>query len=106
MGEPLLDDTLEQKIEYARKKGLNVLILSNGSLLSVEMFKRMDKIGVSSVRISFYGDDPISYIKMHGITLDFWHWIDLQKGVGSGLVKDVIVLSQASQRSAVNKRSY
>lgn len=67
MGEPLLDDTLEGKIRYARKKGLNVLILSNGSLLDVEMFRRFDRLGVSSVRISLYGDDPLSYLKMHGI---------------------------------------
>ena len=69
MGEPLLDKTLDKKIEYAkkRKKNLSILILTNGSLLTVQRFKRLEDLGVTSVRVSFYGADPVSYSKVHGI---------------------------------------
>lgn len=66
-GEPFLDTTITEKVEYARKKGLDVLILTNASMLSVERFKQFQKLGVSSVRVSFYGTDAGSYAKAHGI---------------------------------------
>jgi len=70
MGEALLDPTLDKKLEYAkkRKKDLAVLLLTNGSLLTLKKFKRLESLGLSSVRISFYGDNPESYTKVHGIT--------------------------------------
>ena len=42
MGEPLLDQTLDGKIEYAKsvRPALQVLILTNGSLMTAERFKR------------------------------------------------------------------
>ena len=70
MGEPLLDPTLEEKIEYARSKNLNVLLLSNGSLLTVRKFKALESCGVESIRVSFYGTDPNTYAKIHG--RKFW----------------------------------
>ena len=33
-GEPLIDKTLEQKVEYAKNKGLRTYIISNASLLT------------------------------------------------------------------------
>ena len=57
MGEPLLDETLNKKIEYAKQKKIkNILILTNGSLLTPEKFKEFEDLGVTSVRIS-----PVSY---------------------------------------------
>ena len=67
MGEPLLDETLDKKIEYARNKKLDVLILTNGSLLSVDRFKALEDLGVTSLRISFYGNNPVAYSKVHGL---------------------------------------
>ncbi|NTV29745.1 MAG: radical SAM protein [Candidatus Omnitrophica bacterium] len=69
MGEPLLDPDLDSKISYAKKKypGLRVLILTNGSLLTPERFKRFEDIGVESVRVSFYGADAESYCRVHGV---------------------------------------
>ncbi len=67
MGEPFLDETLSEKIKYARQKGLNILILTNGSLLNVEKFKEMEALGVNSIRVSFYGNDRTSYSKVHGV---------------------------------------
>jgi hypothetical protein len=67
MGEPLLDDTLDGKIIYAKEKGFTVLLLTNGSLLSVERFKRLEDIGLDSIRVSVYGDSPESYNLVHGL---------------------------------------
>mgnify|MGYP001565404689 CR=1 FL=1 len=68
MGEPLLDETLGKKIEYARKRmpNLSVLILTNGSLLTPKRFRELEHLGVTSVRVSFYGNDAASYSKVHG----------------------------------------
>ncbi len=67
LGEPLLDETLDRKIEYAKKKKLDILILTNGSLLSVDRFKALEGLGVTSLRISFYGNTPAAYSKVHGL---------------------------------------
>lgn len=70
MGEPLLDSTLSEKIVYAkeRKPDLAVMILTNGSMLSVDKFLEFEALGVNSVRVSLYGSTPESYMKVHGIT--------------------------------------
>lgn len=67
LGEPLLDKTLDRKIEYAKRNKLDILILTNGSLLSVDRFKKLEDLGVTSLRISFYGNNPIAYSKVHGL---------------------------------------
>lgn len=69
LGEPLLDETLNKKIEYAKKKikNLSVLLLTNGSLLTLEKFKQLEGLGVASIRVSFYGIDAESYAKVHGV---------------------------------------
>ncbi len=69
IGEPLLDETLDKKIEYAKsiRPALRVLILTNGSLMTVEKFKRLQDIGVTSIRVSMYGNDPDSYCRVHGV---------------------------------------
>ena len=66
-GEPLLDPTVDEKIKYSKDKGFDVLILSNAALLSVDRFKSLEKLGVKSLRISFYGMHPETYSKVHGI---------------------------------------
>lgn len=66
-GEPLLDETLNDKIKYVKSKGFDVLILSNASLLTVRRFKELEDIGVRSIRISFYGMSPEVYSSVHGI---------------------------------------
>lgn len=66
LGEPLLDETLDDKIIYAKKLGYTVLTLTNGSLLTVDRFKRLEEIGVDSIRVSMYGNNPESYNAVHG----------------------------------------
>ncbi|MCM8760950.1 MAG: SPASM domain-containing protein [Candidatus Omnitrophica bacterium] len=66
-GEPMLDPTLIQKIEYATKRGMKALILTNASLLTMEKFRQFNDLGVISIRVSFYGNSPTVYNKIHGI---------------------------------------
>jgi MoaA/NifB/PqqE/SkfB family radical SAM enzyme len=66
LGELLLDKTLEDKIVYAKKHNYNILMLTNGSLLTVDRFKRLEDVGVDSVRVSVYGDTPEIYNMIHG----------------------------------------
>jgi len=66
-GEPLLDKTLTEKIEYAARRGMKVLILTNASLLTIERFRVFDELAVLSIRVSIYGDSLEVYNRMHGI---------------------------------------
>ncbi|MEK7308057.1 MAG: radical SAM/SPASM domain-containing protein [Nitrospirota bacterium] len=70
MGEPLLDRTINKKIEYAKKKDFKVLILTNASLLSVDRFRELENLGLDSVRVSFYGNTPESYKSVHRVKDD------------------------------------
>ncbi len=65
LGEPLLDKTVDDKIIYAKKHNYTVLMLTNGSLLTVDRFRRLEDIGLDSVRVSIYGDSPESYNIVH-----------------------------------------
>ncbi len=68
-GEPLMDKTLPDKLEYAlnKKSELTSTVLTNGSYLTPERFKRLNDIGLTSIRVSFYGVDKDSYNTVHGI---------------------------------------
>jgi len=69
MGEPTLDNTLFEKIAYSKSKkpDLEITFITNASLLTVEKWKQLEDLGVTSARISFYGNDPESYAKVMGI---------------------------------------
>lgn len=55
-GEPLLDQSLESKVEYAKKKGIRkVKIFSNGSLVTPERAIRLMDSGLDEIKISFDG---------------------------------------------------
>lgn len=66
-GEPLLDRNFLEKAEIAEKQGLNLLLLTNASLLTVPIFKRINELGFLSIRISFYGINQQSYGRMHNL---------------------------------------
>ena len=59
-GEPLLDRKLEQKIAYAKEKGLRTYVITNGSLLHARAQSLADA-GLDELRISFYGMKTKSY---------------------------------------------
>lgn len=67
MGEPLLDESLDEKIMYVKKMNFTVLLLTNASKLTVERFKKLEEVGVDSIRVSMYGDSPESYSSVHGV---------------------------------------
>jgi MoaA/NifB/PqqE/SkfB family radical SAM enzyme len=54
-GEPMLDKRLEQKIAYAKSKGLATYIISNGSVLNSNRARTILEAGLDEIRISFYG---------------------------------------------------
>lgn len=65
LGEPMLDPDFLDKVRVGREAGLEVLLLTNGSRLTEENFRRMDELGVQSVRVSFYGMTNASYAAVH-----------------------------------------
>jgi MoaA/NifB/PqqE/SkfB family radical SAM enzyme len=79
MGEPLLDPEFVRKVQIARSEGFRVLLLTNGSRLSIDLFKKLDGLGVESIRISFYGMQPETYAHVHGINGDPNRFYDLRK---------------------------
>ena len=70
-GEPLVDKTLEQKVEYAHNKGLRTYIISNASLLTKERTTGLISAGLDELRLSFYGMKKETYEKvMVGLSFD------------------------------------
>lgn len=69
MGEPTLDKTLLDKIAYvkSRKLDMEVTFITNASFLTPERWMHLEDLGVTSVRISFYGNDAESYAEVMGI---------------------------------------
>lgn len=69
MGEPTLDKTLFDKIAYAksRKPEMEVTFITNASLLTPERWMKYEDLGVTSVRVSFYGNNPETYAKIMGV---------------------------------------
>ena len=77
-GESTLDPGLMQKIEYARKLGYRVYLLTNGTLLTKEKFLKMNELGVDSVRISIHGNTESAYLKTHGLHKEsFFHRVQI-----------------------------
>ena len=57
-GEPLLDDRLEDRVRYAKQKGIaKVTIFSNGSLLDESRAAGLIAAGLDEIKISFDGAD-------------------------------------------------
>lgn len=60
-GEPMLDKRLEQKIVYAKSKGLSTYIITNGSVLTGRRARGLIEAGLDEMRVSFYGMHRESY---------------------------------------------
>lgn len=74
-GEPLIDRTLEDKIAYAKRKGLRTYIISNISLLTKERSKRLIEAGLDELRASFLGMRTETYNRVM-VHLDFQTSLD------------------------------
>jgi MoaA/NifB/PqqE/SkfB family radical SAM enzyme len=67
-GEPMLDKNLEKKIAYAKSKGLNTYIITNGSVLASSRSKKILEAGLDEMRVSFYGMGADTYnLVMQGL---------------------------------------
>lgn len=70
-GEPTLDKKLEDKISYAKEKGLLTYIITNGSTLTTKRAQSLILSGLDEMRVSFYGMSPDTYnAVMQGLDFD------------------------------------
>jgi organic radical activating enzyme len=60
-GEPMLDKRLEQKIAYAKSKGLSTYFITNASALTPVRSQKLLNAGLDEMRVSFYGMRPETY---------------------------------------------
>ena len=61
-GEPLLDESLPERIVLAKTCGIkHTYLVTNASLLSPETSRKIIKAGLDTMKISFYGTDDESY---------------------------------------------
>lgn len=60
-GEPMLDAGLDDKIAYAKGKGLRTYIITNGSALTSARIRQILRAGLDEMRVSFYGMNSTSY---------------------------------------------
>ena len=70
-GEPMLDRELEEKIRYAKSKGLRTYIITNGGALTPKRATALLMAGLDEMRVSFYGMEPSTYnAVMRGLDFD------------------------------------
>jgi len=60
-GEPMLDTRLEDKIRYAKLRGLRTYIITNGSAITERRAYQLLMAGLDEMRVSFYGMRPRTY---------------------------------------------
>jgi MoaA/NifB/PqqE/SkfB family radical SAM enzyme len=53
-GEPFLREDIFEILGYAKNKGLNVIVLTNGTLLTPERADRLKELGLNKIDISFH----------------------------------------------------
>ena len=88
-GEPMIDKTLEKKVEYAKSKGLRSYIISNASLLTRDRAVRLIKAGLDELRLSYYGMKKETYEQvMVGLTFEITmknllDFLEVRKELGS-----------------------
>ena len=63
-GEIFVDKGVEEKIAYASSCGLDVHILSNGSMLTPSRIDKVFDAGIKDIRISLHTSNPDSYGKI------------------------------------------
>ncbi len=93
LGEPMLDPFFLQRANWCRENypHLKLVTVSNGSLLSKEVSQELINYKFNKIRFSFYGTNPESYAKSHGVNSKFFikatenikQLINLKKETGS-----------------------
>jgi len=74
MGEPLMDPRIKEKISYASYvSGMETILITNGSLLTLEAFQELEAAGLTTARISLHASNPPDYARMHGVREDDYY---------------------------------
>jgi len=87
-GEPMLDRHLEDKIRYAKHKGLRTYIITNGSALNPKRATGLLLAGLDEMRVSYYGMRAETYgAVMRGLdhartTKNLLHFLAVRKSLG------------------------
>jgi MoaA/NifB/PqqE/SkfB family radical SAM enzyme len=69
IGEPLLNRDLPAMIRYLKKRGVNVLFNSNGTLLTQKWQQELVRSGLDEFRCSIDGARPETYVRIRGADL-------------------------------------
>jgi len=64
-GEPLLDKTIDKKIEFCTKLGRETFITSNGSLCHSGWSQKLFDAGLTHIRFSVHGINKVDYENVH-----------------------------------------
>ena len=77
-GEPLMNKKLPEMISYAKKAGVaeHIEIVTNGSLLSPDLNRRLVKAGLDRIRISIEAIDSEGYFNMSGAKIEWDKFIE------------------------------
>lgn len=73
LGEMLIDKDFLYKIKLAKKAGYIVNILTNGSLLTNEIIKKLEILELDSIRLSLHTTNPKQYKQITGASEDTHH---------------------------------
>jgi MoaA/NifB/PqqE/SkfB family radical SAM enzyme len=104
-GEPTLDKKLEQKISYAKSKGLRTYIITNGSTLSSKRARSLIESGLDEMRVSFYGMRPETYnAVMQGLDFDramkgLLGFLELRERLGSSVRVQISYLEMEENKA-------
>jgi len=109
-GEALLEQSIPEKVAYAKKKGIkNTYIVTTGSELSEDMSKRLILAGLDKVKISFYGATKKTYEDIHvrlkydSVVANIKRLFEIRKETGRKNPK--IVLQFLPQASNVDEKN-
>lgn len=93
-GEPLLHPDLFQMIEAANSKNFEIIILTNGTLLSRKMCQRVLDSGMDVLKVSLWATTPAEFEKNYGGT---------SAGVFDKIVQGVQCLSKLKKKQGSKK---
>lgn len=86
-GEPMLDRHLEDKIRYAKSRGLRTYIITNGSALTPKRAAGLLLAGLDEMRVSYYGMRPETYsavmrgLEFERTTKNLLHFLSVRKSL-------------------------
>lgn len=90
-GEPLVREDIFELLEYGTKKGLRVVLATNGTLITPEIAKKLKKSGVQRVSISLDGATAKTHDEFRGM-----------QGAFEGAMKAIKILKDANISFQIN----